>query len=80
MQQIIKEEVVNAQDITRDRISKGKASVVKVLQSKEMHITYPNRRFFIVKMNPAYEKVGELSGKEKMTHLLKAVEDNKTAH
>ena len=80
LHQIIKEEAVKARDITRARISKGEASVVNELKSRGMHITYLDRQSFIVKMNPAYEKVGELSGKEKMTRLLKAVADNKTAH
>lgn len=77
---IIKEEAIRAQNLTRELISKGEASAVKELQNKGMHVTYPDRQSFVVKMKTAYQKVGDLAGQEEMTRLLKAVEDNKTVN
>lgn len=77
---IIKEEAIKAQNLTRKLISKGEASAVKELQNKGMHVTYPDRQSFVVKMKPAYQKVGDLAGQEEVTRLLKAVEDNKTVN
>lgn len=78
VQKIVKEEAIKAQNLTRERISNGEASVVKELQQKGMHVTYPDRQSFVVKMKPAYDKVGSLAGKSEMQQLLKAVESNKT--
>ena len=78
LQKIVKEEAINAQNLTRDRISNGEAAVVKDLQQKGMHVTYPDRQSFVVKMKPAYDKVGALAGRNEMQQLLKAVESNKT--
>lgn len=75
---IVKEEAIKAQNLTRERISNGEAAVVKELQQKGMHVTYPDRQSFVVKMKPAYDKVGSLAGKSEMQQLLKAVETNKT--
>ena len=77
IQKIVKEEAINAQNLTRERISNGEAAVVKELQQKGMHVTYPDRQSFVVKMKPAYDKVGALAGKNEMQQLLKAVESNK---
>ena len=72
-QTILREEAINAQNLTRKLISEGESAVVKQLQEKGMHVTYPDRQSFIDKMAPAYEKVGELAGKEEMQELLIAI-------
>lgn len=72
-QKILQEEAVKAQNLTRELIANGEAEVVKELQAKGMNVTYPDRQSFIDKMGPAYEKVGELSGKEEMQELLVAI-------
>ena len=72
--QIVKEEAIKAQNLTRDLISNGEAAVVKQLQEKGMKVTYPDRASFVEKMKPAYQKVGELAGQEAMQELLNAVE------
>ena len=72
-QTILREEAINAQNLTRKLISEGESAVVKELQEKGMHVTYPDRQSFIDKMAPAYEKVGELAGKEEMQELLVAI-------
>lgn len=70
---IFEEEAVKAQNLTREKISNGEVDVVKELQAKGMNITTPDRQSFVEKMQPAYEKVSELSGKEAMDQLLNAV-------
>ena len=77
VQKIIREEAINAQNLTRERISKGEAEVVKELEAKGMHVTHPDRESFVKKMAPAYEKVGKLAGEGAMKELLDAVEANK---
>lgn len=72
-QKIVKEEAINAQNLTRDLISNGEAKVVKQLQAKGMNVTYPDRASFVEKMKPAYKKVGELAGADAMQELLDAV-------
>lgn len=72
-QAIIKEEAVNAQNLTRERISQGEAAVVEELKKHGMNVTYPARDSFVKKMAPAYEKVAELAGKDAMDELLAAV-------
>lgn len=71
---IVTEEAIKAQNLTRDLISNGEASVVKQLQKKGMNVTYPDRASFVEKMKPAYKKVGELAGEDAMHELLKAVQ------
>lgn len=72
-QAIIKEEAVNAQNLTRERISQGEAAVVEEQKKHGMNVTYPARDSFVKKMAPAYEKVAELAGKDAMDELLAAV-------
>lgn len=78
LQAILKEEAIRAQNLTRDKISHGEAAVVKELQEKGMNVTTPDRESFIRLMKPAYEKVGELAGRDEMDKLLKAVEAGKS--
>ena len=72
-QAILKEEAVNAQNLTRKMISEGESAVVEELKKKGMNVTYPDRQSFIEKMAPAYEKVAELAGKDAMREVLNAV-------
>lgn len=74
LQTILREEAKKAQDLTRERISKGEAAVVAELKNKGMNVTTPDRESFVKKMAPAYEKVGSLAGKTEMDALLAAVE------
>lgn len=74
LQQILKEEALNAQNLTRDRISQGEAAVIEELKQKGMNVTTPDRQSFVSMMASAYDKVGELAGKEEMSKLLNAVE------
>lgn len=74
---IFLEEAVKAQNLTREKISKGEAEVIKELQAKGMNVTVPDRNSFVSKMQPAYDKISELSGKESMEQLLTAVKNNK---
>ncbi|MDO5532019.1 TRAP transporter substrate-binding protein [Sutterella sp.] len=76
-QKILQEEAVNAQNLTRERISKGEAAVVEELKAKGMNVTYPDRASFTTKMQPAYAKIGELAGKAEMEKLLKAIDAEK---
>lgn len=76
VQQVIREEAVNAQNLTRDRIANGESAVVAELEKKGMHVTRPDRASFVAKMQPAYEKVGALAGKAEMEKLLAAVKKN----
>ena len=39
-----------------------------------MHVTNPDRDSFVKLMKPAYDKIGELAGKDEMKKLLDAVE------
>ena len=77
LKQILKEEAIKAQNLTREEISGGEAKVIEQLKDKGMNVTTPDRQSFIDKMAPAYKKIGELSGQEEMDKLLKAVADNK---
>lgn len=72
-QTILKEEAINAQNLTRKLISEGESAVVEELKKKGMNVTYPDRQSFIEKMAPAYEKVAELAGKDAMQDVLNAV-------
>lgn len=74
VQQILKEEAVKAQDLTRDKVSHGEAAAIEELKKKGMNVTVPNRESFVAKMKPAYEKVSELSGKGAMDELLGAID------
>ena len=47
------------------------------LQAKGMNVTTPDRNSFVEKMQPAYEKVSELSGKEAMELFLTSVKQAK---
>ena len=47
LQAILKEEAVKAQNLTRDRISHGEAAVIEELKKKGMHVTNPDRYFFV---------------------------------
>lgn len=76
VQQIIQEEAVKAQNLTREKISSEENLVIEDLKSKGMNVTTPDRESFVKKMQPAYDKVGELSGKEAMKELLQAVQAN----
>lgn len=60
--------------LTREKISNGEADVIKELQAKGMNVTSPDRKSFLDKMQPAYDKVSDLSGKEAMKAVLDAVE------
>ncbi len=73
---ILKEEAVNAQNLTRDRISHGEADVIAQLEKKGMTVTTPDRDSFVTKMQPAYDKIAELAGQDAMDALLKAVKAN----
>ena len=77
LQAILKEEAVKAQNLTRDRISHGEAAVIEELKKKGMHVTNPDRDSFVKLMKPAYDKIGELAGKDEMKKLLDAVEANR---
>lgn len=79
LQAILKEEAVNAQNLTREKISHGEAAVIEELKKKGMHVTNPDRASFVKKMQPAYEKVGALAGTKEMKNLLDAVAKAKTA-
>lgn len=72
-QTILKEEAINAQNLTRKMISEGESAVVEELKKKGMNVTYPDRQSFIEKMATAYEKVAELAGKDAMQDVLNAV-------
>lgn len=74
LQEILKEEAINAQNLTRERISQGESSVIEQLKQKGMNVTIPDRQSFVLMMAPAYDKVGALAGKQEMTKLLNAVE------
>ncbi len=76
VQQVIREEAVNAQNLTRDRIANGESAVVAELEKEGMHVTRPDRASFVAKMQPAYEKVGALAGQAEMAKLLEAVKQN----
>ena len=76
-QTILKEEAVNAQNLTRKMISEGESAVVEELKKKGMNVTYPDRQSFVNKMAPAYEKVAELAGKDAMQEVLNAVKTTK---
>ena len=76
VQKIIQEEAIKAQNLTRKKISSEEGSVIEDLKSKGMNVTTPDRDSFVKKMHPAYEKVGELSGKDAMNELLEAVKAN----
>ena len=78
LQKILKEEAVNAQNLTRDRISHGEAAVIEELKAKGMNVTTPDRESFVEMMTPAYNKIGELAGKDEMKALLDAVENART--
>ena len=78
LQKILKEEAVNAQNLTRDRISHGEATVIAELKGKGMNVTTPDRESFVKMMAPAYDKIGELAGKDEMKMLLEAVEASRT--
>ena len=77
LQAILKEEAVKAQNLTRDHISHGEAAVIEELKKKGMHVTNPDRDSFVKLMKPAYDKIGELAGKDEMKKLLDAVEANR---
>lgn len=77
LQAILKEEAVKAQNLTRDRISHGEAAVIEELKKMGMHVTNPDRDSFVKLMKPAYDKIGELAGKDEMKKLLDAVEANR---
>lgn len=77
LQQIIKEEAVKAQNLTRDIISNGEAKVIEELKAKGMKVTTPDRKSFTDLMKPAYEKIGQLAGQDEMTKLLDAIAKNK---
>lgn len=79
LQAILKEEAVKAQNLTRERISHGEAAVVEELKKKGMNVTVPDRESFVRLMQPAYDKVGGLAGKEEMAKLLKAIDAARTA-
>lgn len=73
-QKVLREQAVKAQNLTREKISHGEAAVIDELKSKGMNVTVPDRESFVKKMQPAYEKIGELAGKTEMKALLDAVE------
>ena len=54
----------------------GEAAVIEELK-KGMHVTNPDRDSFVKLMKPAYDKIGELAGKDEMKKLLDAVEANR---
>ena len=72
-QKILKEEAVNAQNLTRKMISEGESAVVEELKKKGMNVTYPDRESFVKMMAPAYDKVAQLAGKDAMQVVLDAV-------
>lgn len=76
VQKILQEEAVKAQNLTREKIASEEGSVIETLKTKGMNVTTPDRESFVSKMQPAYEKVGELSGKAAMDELLGAVKAN----
>lgn len=73
LQEVLKTAAIEAQNLTRELISGGEADTVKQLQEKGMNVTYPDKSTFIAKMDSAYEKMGELAGKDEMDALLAAV-------
>ncbi len=76
VQKILQEEAVKAQNLTREKIASEEGSVIETLKTKGMNVTTPNRESFVSKMQPTYEKIGELSGKAVMEELLEAVREN----
>ena len=76
VQKILQEEALKAQNLTREKIASEEGSVIEDLKTKGMNVTTPDRESFVVKMQPAYEKVAELSGKSAMSELLDAVKAN----
>lgn len=76
VQKILQEEAVKAQNLTREKIASEEDSVIEDLKSKGMNVTTPDRNSFIEKMQPAYEKVGKLSGEKAMNEILEAVKSN----
>lgn len=75
VQKILLEEALKAQNLTREIISHGEATVIDELKVKGMNVTTPDRESFVRKMAPAYQKIGELAGKEEMENLLNAVRE-----
>lgn len=75
LQEVLKTAAIEAQDRTRELISGGEADTVKQLQALGMNVTYPDKSTFIAKMDPAYEKMGELAGADEMEALLAAVNE-----
>ena len=76
LQKILKEEAINAQNMTRKAIEGGEADVIEKLKGHGMNVTSPDKQSFVDKMAPAYTKIGELSGADEMEKLLKAVKEN----
>lgn len=76
IQKILQEEAMKAQDLTREKIVSEEDSVIETLKTKGMNVTTPDRESFVNKMQPAYEKLGKLSGKAAMEELLDAVKEN----
>lgn len=76
VQKILREEAVKTQNLTREKIASEEGSVIETLKTKGMNVTMPDRESFVSKMQPAYKKVGELSGKAAMEELLGAVKAN----
>lgn len=74
LQTIISEEAIKAQDLTRQLISGGEATVIEQLKNEGMNVTNPDKASFVSKMAPAYDKIGKMSGKDEMDKLLAAVE------
>mgnify|MGYP004694025253 CR=1 FL=1 len=70
---IVEEEAVKAQNLTREKISTGESAVIEELRQKGMNVTTPDRESFVSRMQPAWDKVSELSGAEAMDAVRKAV-------
>lgn len=62
----------DAQEYTREMIEADETLVINELRKKGMHITHPDRDSFIMQMEPAYVKVGELAGSDELEKLLAA--------
>lgn len=76
VQAVLRDEAVKAQNLTRERISKGEGAVVEQLKAKGMHVTHPDRASFVAKMKSAYDKVGAIAGRRAMEEVLSAVKSN----
>ena len=77
LQTIVKEEAINAQNMTRDYLSQSESETIAKLKDLGMNVTYPDLSSFVALMDPAYKTMGDLAGAGEMDALLAAVDQYK---